>query len=83
MIYEIIFLILAVPAGFLIALLCEDELVQGKKVFRALVIAGIALGLFFFAFGLAHISLTCFFITIASFISYMKGRDKTIRNQKK
>jgi hypothetical protein len=76
MIIEIILLILAVPAGLLIAYLARDELIQGQKWFKILVIASLALAGLFWMMNLDYISLTLVFIAIASFVSLVKSKDK-------
>ena len=76
MIVEIILLILAVPAGFLIAWLGRDELVDGKKWFKFVVISSLALAGLFWLFGLDYVSLTLGFIAIVSFISVIKSNDR-------
>ena len=77
MIIELILLILAVPAGFLIAWLGRDELVDGKKWFKGLIISSVVLAGLLWLFGLDYISLTLGFIAIASFISVIKSNDRT------
>jgi len=76
LIIEIILLILAVPAGLLIAYLARDELIQGQKWFKILVIASLALAGLFWMMNLDYISLTLVFIAIASFVSLVKSKDK-------
>jgi ABC-type Fe3+ transport system permease subunit len=76
MIVEIILLVLAIPAGFLIAWMARDELIDGRKWFRAIIIASLALAAFFWIFGLVYISLTLVFIAIVSFVSLIKSQDK-------
>jgi ABC-type Fe3+ transport system permease subunit len=76
MIIEIILLVLAFPAGFLIAWMARDELIDGKKWFRALVIASLALGALFWMLGFSYVSLTLGFIAIVSFVSLLKSSDK-------
>ena len=73
MLTEIILLILAIPTGFLVAWLAKDELKDGKKWFKTLVIASIALSLFFWVFGFAYVSLTLVFMAIVSLISLVRG----------
>ena len=76
LIIEFILLVLAIPAGFLIAWLARDELVDGKKWFRTLVIASLALGGMFWLAGFVYISLSLIFIAIASLVSLVKSNDK-------
>lgn len=81
MLYNLIYigvLLLAFPAGYLLAWLARDELVAGRKWFVALavvsVLAVIPVG-FFSGFRLPII-LTCFFIAIISLVAVWKGYDK-------
>ena len=76
MIIEIILLILAIPAGFLVAWLAKEEIEEGKKWFRILVIASAALALFFWVFGARYVSLTLVFIAIVSLISLVRGKGQ-------
>lgn len=76
MIIEIILLVLAIPVGYLIAWITRDELVDGRRWFKILIIASIALALVFWFYGFGYISLSCLFITIVSFISLIKSRDR-------
>jgi hypothetical protein len=76
MIIEIILLVLAIPVGYLIAWLARDELVDGRKWFKLLIILSSALALFFYPFNYGYISLSLLFIAIVSFISFLKSRDK-------
>ena len=68
-------LILAFPAGFLLAWLCKEELVPGRKWFLAIGIISLISGAIFLFFNLVS-SLTSFFIAIISFVSLIKGYDK-------
>ncbi|MEM4271735.1 MAG: hypothetical protein QXD13_01450 [Candidatus Pacearchaeota archaeon] len=76
MIFEILILILAIPTGYLIAWLCRDELVQGRKWFDALIILGLIFTIGSYVFGKGIIALTCIFIAIVAFISRIKSKDK-------
>ncbi len=76
MILPIVLLILAIPTGYLIAWLARDELKQGRLWFRILIIASLLSGIFFYLYDYNHISLTSFFITIVSVISFVKSSDK-------
>ena len=73
---EIIILLLAIPSGFLIAWLCRDELIAGRKWFAALTLIFFVIGWWFFLAGNYVIMHSCFFITITAFISYYKSKDK-------
>ena len=48
MILEVLILILAIPTGFLIAWMAKDELIDGQKWFRALIILGLLGGMLFY-----------------------------------
>ena len=76
MLIEIIILLLAIPSGYLIAWLARDELEDGKKWFRILIIVSIISGIWFYLIGLFYISLTSGFIFIVSLISLIKSKDK-------
>jgi uncharacterized membrane protein len=76
LIINIVLLIIAVPVGLLIAYLCRDELVEGRKWFRIIVLMGIILGIWFYIRGQTYISLTLFFIAIAALVSHIKSYDK-------
>jgi ABC-type antimicrobial peptide transport system permease subunit len=72
-------LILAIPAGYLLAYLTKDELKQGRKWFKLLAILSLILGIIFSFFNLT-ISLSLAFIFIVSFISYWKsGHEKFLK----
>ena len=82
MLIEIIILLLAIPTGFLIAALTKDELIQGRKWFKILILASI-LGVFgFWIYGFPYISWTCGFILIVSLISLIKSEDKILKKRK-
>ena len=76
MIMSVILLIFAIPVGYLIAWMARDELVQGRSWFRVLIILSLLSGLWFYLADYIHISLTSFFITIVSLISFVKSSDK-------
>jgi len=76
MLLEVIILILAIPVGFLIAYLARDELVAGRKWFKAIIIVGVVVGIGGFLFGQSIVGWTCGFILIVSFVSYWKSYPK-------
>lgn len=76
MLIEIIILLLAIPSGYLITWLARDELEDGRKWFRILIIISTVSGIWFYLIGLFYISLTLGFIFIVSLISFMKSKDK-------
>jgi len=71
----ILILILAFPAGYLLAWLCKDELVQGRKWFKLLALISTILAVIFLFFNLT-ISFTLVFISIVSLISVAKSKDR-------
>ncbi|MCH7568814.1 MAG: hypothetical protein IIA87_05320 [Nanoarchaeota archaeon] len=76
MMWEIIILALAVPSGFLIAWLAKDELIQGRKWFRILIISSILFGIWFYLIGQSYIVWVFGFILIVSLIGLIKSNDK-------
>jgi len=74
LIINFIILLLGIPVGLLIAWMCKDELISGRKWFRMLVILSLALALFFWLYGIGYIALTCAFIAIVSLISVIKAK---------
>ena len=75
MIIEIIILLLAVLSGFLVSYLARDELVQGRKWFLSLIIISGVFAVILFFLGLKIEGLTSVFISIFSFVSYVKSFD--------
>ncbi len=76
MLYEVIILLLALPVGFLIAYLANDELVDGRKWFKALIVVGLVVGAWSFLTGNYVVAETSGFVAIVSFVSYWKSFDK-------
>ncbi len=76
MLIEIIILILGIPVGYLISWLAKDELIEGRKWFKIVIIASFILGVWFFLTDSVAIAFTLFFICIFSFVSYHKSFDK-------
>lgn len=76
MILSIITLFLAIPAGYLIAWLARDELVDGRRWFKILIFSSIFFGILGFFSGLNSIGFSCLFISIAASVSLKKGFDK-------
>jgi uncharacterized membrane protein YoaK (UPF0700 family) len=68
-------LILAFPVGYLLAWLCRDELVSGRRWFKLLAFLSLIFAAIFLFFNLT-ISLSLFFIFIVILISLKKGYDK-------
>jgi len=76
MFIEILVLLLALPSGFLLAYLANDELIQGRKWFKVLIILFVILGSWFYLADFKAITYTSGFIIIVSFISLIKSYDK-------
>jgi len=68
-------LILAIPIGLVIAWASRDELIQGRKWFRILIIFSIAGVLWFWLIGYKYASLSAAFILIVAIISLIKSKD--------
>ena len=73
---EILLLILAIPAGFLIAYLARDELIVGRKWFRIIIILGLIAGTWFYITGERVVSLSSWFMGIIALVSLIKSNDK-------
>lgn len=76
MLLEIITLTLAIPTGYLLAYLTNDELVAGRKWFKAIIVVSVLLGIWFYLTGHYYISWTSAFIVIVTFVSLIKSYDK-------
>jgi ABC-type Fe3+ transport system permease subunit len=72
---EIIVLLLSIPVGYLIAYLARDELVQGRKWFKVLMILAVVVGGWFALRKNYTVVLTAAFILIVTFISHWKSYD--------
>jgi len=75
MLIEIILLLLAFPAGYLIARLAADELAAGRKWFIAIICLFSAVGLYYVINGRHYVTLTSLFIIIISAVSLIKIKD--------
>ncbi len=73
---EIIIFSLSIPAGFLVAWLAGDELVQGRRWFRIVIIVSIIGMLFGWITGFGYISWTFAFAFVVALISVIKSNDK-------
>ncbi len=73
MLINLFLLLLAIPVGFLISWMAKEELKQGRRWFRILVIAGILGGIGFWIYGFIIESLTMFFICIVALVSLVKS----------
>jgi len=76
LVYAVI-LLLGIPAGYLLAWLCRDELVDGRKWFKILSwISFILVVLFLLVYRNIAVILTLVYICITSLISLWKSYDK-------
>jgi len=75
-IIPLIVLLLSVPVGYLIAWLCKEELVPGRKWFRIIMGASVIIGIWFYLVNLLYITLTMVFILVCVTISLLKSFDK-------
>ena len=75
MLLEILILILAIPTGYLLAWLTKDELIQGRKWFKLIVLLSSVSAIIFVFYNLT-IALALAFISIVTIISLIKSYDK-------
>jgi len=73
MILEIILLLLAIPVGFLIAYLTPEELKEGQKYFKTIIITSVFVGGWFYLTGETYVAWSAGFMVIVSFISVLKN----------
>jgi amino acid permease len=76
-------LLLAVPVGFLVSWLSRDELIQGRKYFRILVITSILAFLGFWLYGRPIEAWSSGFIGIVSLVSLITSGDKRFAIKRK
>jgi len=72
MLNEILILVLAIPVGYLLAYLTRDELVEGRKWFKLVMLLSAISAVVFLIFNIT-ISLTLGFMFIVSWISLKKS----------
>ncbi len=75
LLFILILILLSVPSGYLLAYLCRDELIAGRKYFKLLTFISSLLAVIFLFLNLT-ISLTLLVISILSSISLIKSYDK-------
>jgi hypothetical protein len=75
-ILNVVILLLAIPVGFLIAYLCRDELVQGRKWFQGVIALCFIGAIYFFIVENQIIVFSLAFLAIVAFISLLKSKDK-------
>jgi|GEM_PF-1385448 len=75
--YNLIILVLAIPVGYLVAYLCRDELVQGRRWFRLISYVFAFLGILLIAFRMYVEGLSSLFISIVALVALVKGMDKS------
>jgi len=74
MVTDILLLVLAIPAGFLLSWMAKDELKEGKKWFKALFVISLVLTGVFWVYGISYAALTSAFVAIVSLVSMIKSR---------
>jgi ABC-type Fe3+ transport system permease subunit len=72
-ILSVLVLLSSIPAGFILAWLTSDELKQGKKYFRAIILLSLILGLIFFGLDYYAVSLTFLYMLIVTGICWKKA----------
>ena len=78
--FNVLIILLAIPAGFLIAYFARDELIQGRNWFVLIMILSVLFALLFLIINSYYITLTLIFILIATLVSYLKSFDKNWTN---
>ncbi len=73
MIFLLFVLLLAVPAGFLVAWLARDEIIEGRRYFKVIILISFILMFLFIKYEYVVISLG--FIAISTSISLLKSYD--------
>ena len=73
---EIILLLLAIPAGLLVSWMARDELTDGRKWFKGLIILFLILSLFLLITGKRAEALASGFIVIMAGMGLIAGRNK-------
>lgn len=76
MIVEVVILLLGIPAGFLLAYWANDELVQGRRWFLGVVLAGAFVGVYFAFVGNFPLVWTAGFVVVVATISFWKSFDR-------
>lgn len=72
-ILAVLVLLSSIPAGFILAWLTQDELKQGKKYFRLIIIVSLILGLIFFGLKVYSHALTFLYMLIVTGICWKKA----------
>jgi hypothetical protein len=75
MIFEILVLLIGIPVGLLIAYFTRDELVAGRKWFKALIIVFVLVGIWSFLTGWNAVGWTSAFVVVVSLVSFVKSFD--------
>lgn len=68
-------LLLALPSGYLLSRLCDDELREGRKWFKIITIISLVLGGILIFFNIV-VSFSLLFLAIVSIVSLLKSYDK-------
>jgi len=74
---NILVMLTSIPAGYFLAWLCKDELVDGRKWFKIILICFfVTLVLLLIFFRNLNAILSVSYMIIVTFIALLKGRDK-------
>lgn len=74
---NILILLTAIPVGYFLAWLCKDELVDGRKWFKIILVClFVCLVLFLIFYRNLNAILAVVYMIIVTFISLLKGQDK-------
>ncbi|MBX4212166.1 hypothetical protein KW787_01775 [Candidatus Pacearchaeota archaeon] len=73
---SVLLIILAIPTGYIIAWFARDELIMGRKWFKALIALSVILSLLFIVKAMKAEAFSSLFIGIVAVISLQKSYDK-------
>ena len=78
MIFEVLILLAGIPVGYLISWLAKDELKEGKKYFRVLVIGSVIGAIGFWIYGFGAVAWSFGFILVISTVGLVKSGDRKV-----
>ena len=74
--FYLLFFVVSVFAGYIIAWLARDELIIGREWFQRITILFFVVGIGCSIFGFDVEAIVCSFIVVISWIAYFKSKDK-------
>ena len=74
MFIELLVLLLGVPVGLLLAWLCRDELVAGRKWLRAVLVVSVVVGVGFLFADVWEFGVVVLFVGVMAGVSLIVGR---------